>query len=155
MVVLVLSRKLLFASFELSSIEVSTGVDVSEDVDGLGYITLHASDGLGSPFSVSRCIGSGSHLLNFLSEIDLRASRSSTGDHHVESVSGSRGLEGILTRSSTNVDSDTITHHHKVKYLAKLRKNIFTYVADIEALRSETTLIPLDKVVLSIQSYNK
>jgi hypothetical protein len=151
----VLGGKLLLASFELSSVEVGTGVNVSEDGDSLGHITLHAGNGLGGPFSIGRTGRSGSHLLNLLSEIDLGASGSSTGDHHVESVSGSRGLEGILTRSSTNVDSDTIAQQDKVRYLAKHRKNNFTYVAEPDALRSETTLIPLDKVVLSIQSYNK
>jgi len=53
-VVLMLSGKLLLASFELGSIEVSVGVDVSEDVDGLRHITLHAGNGLGGPFSIGR-----------------------------------------------------------------------------------------------------
>lgn len=106
MVVLVLSGELLLAGLELSSIEVSAGVDVSEDVDSLADITLHASDGLGGPFSIGRPVGSGSHLLNFLSKVDLSASRSSTGEHHVKGMGGSRGLQSVLAGSSTNVDSD-------------------------------------------------
>lgn len=86
------SSELLLAGLKLSSIEVSAGVDVSEDVHSLADITLHASDGLGGPFSVSRPVRSGSHLLNLLSKVDLSASRGSTSEHHVKGVGSSRGL---------------------------------------------------------------
>lgn len=106
MVVLVLSSEFLLSLLEFSGIEVGARVDISENVDGLADVTLHTSDGLGGPFSLGVPVGSGSHLFNFLSKVNLRASRSSTGEHHVEGMGGSRGLLGVLTRSSTDVDSN-------------------------------------------------
>jgi hypothetical protein len=45
-------------------------------------------------------------LFNFLSKVNLSASSSSAGEHHVEGMGGSSGLLGVLTGSSTDVDSN-------------------------------------------------
>jgi len=106
-VVLVISSKLLFASLELSSVEVGVRVNVSEDVDSITDITLEASNRVGAPFSVSRSTLSGSHLFNLSAEINLGASRGSASEHHAEGVGSSGGLDSVLTRSSTDVDTDS------------------------------------------------
>lgn len=115
MVVLVLSREFLLSLLEFSGIEVGARVDISENVDGLADVTLHTSDGLGGPFSLSVPAGSASHLFNFLSKVNLSASSSSAGEHHVEGMGGSSGLYGVLTGSSTDVDSNAIAQQYRVR----------------------------------------
>jgi len=103
----VFSGKLLLGLFEFSSIKVGVRVTVSEDVDNSANISLEASGLVNSPFSISTSRNSGSHSFDLSSEINLRASRGSSGEHHTESISRSGGLDGILTRSSTDVDTNS------------------------------------------------
>lgn len=113
-VVLVLLADFFLAELELGRVEVVVGNQVSEDVDSSGGIVVEDLEAISSVFSIGFRGESSTHVLNLFTEFRSGSAVSSSGGHSFEKVGTTGGLESFVSRTSSDVDSDTIIDH-KVK----------------------------------------
>lgn len=104
---LVLGGDLLFAELELSSVKGGVRDGVSKHVDNSADVVLEASNLEVSVFTVGLSGETSTHHFNLLSEIGLRAARSSMSKHLGESVGSAGGGEGVLAGASTDVNTNS------------------------------------------------
>jgi len=107
-VVLMLLSYFLLAEFKLGRVEGLVAKHVSEHGHGFGGISGEALEAIASPLSVGLSRVSGSHVLDILRDLGSGSGGSASGGHFLEEVRSSCGLEGLVSRSGSDVDSDAI-----------------------------------------------
>lgn len=80
---------------------------ISEEFDNFAGVSLERAHGEGRKFTIGGSTHLCSHLFDFSGEISLRSGRGSSSEHSSNEVSSSSSIKGVLTGSSTDVDSNS------------------------------------------------